>query len=641
MEQITTRKEVNKFFEFPELQRAIQALSSVCDGAVNLDGRGYNGRDAQFMNGLAMQARLSLKQATIAHRVLGIYKKQLLQHGIEYDKIPMPVEPSEQHQEAPVKKRETMKEAHKAGQFITIRFTAEHKDEFYDILDKVKSMDGRRFDSTTKQWSVPLSRTAVEQLIEWGFKLNEALHSFRLDKAPAKEPARVKMAGLYPFQEQGVEWIIKKDGRCLIGDEMGLGKTIQALAYLKLNPELRPAVVVCPASLKINWYRETHRWTPNDKPYVVYGRNNITAYKHASIIIINYDILGDHLEAIQALKPRVVIYDEVHYIKTPEAKRTKASKKLGKEVDKVIALSGTPITNKPIEFFSILNILRPDVFQSRFKFAMKYCDAKHNGFGWDFGGASNIEELHRIVTETVMIRRLKSNVLRELPQKQRSVIPVTIANRTDYDSAEEDLIAWIMDNEGKEAAVRAGRAEVLTRFEKLKQIAVRGKMAMVTDWIDSFLESEQKLVVFATHHETIDTLMAKYKTLAVKVDGRDSGDARQRSVDSFQNDPGTRLFIGNIKAAGVGLTLTAASNVAFVELDWVPGNHDQAEDRVHRIGQAADSINAWYLIAEQTIEEELVDILDRKRQVLDAVLDGRETDEGSILRELLKKYGAN
>lgn len=642
----------NKYRAFPELQQAIRALSNVCDGAVKHDDHGYNGRDARYMNDLAAKPLLSYKQASIAYKVLRIYRKQLARYGIQYDAIPVPQEdspmdpsdqqPQESHSpdKQPAERKhqvERIKSATKQGHnMIRVKFMSE-RNEFYDLLTKIKSLPGRRFDPTTKTWMIPISTTAIRQLVEWGFDVDQELVDIGKSKQHEKKPAQVQIPGLYPFQEQGVKFIIEKQGRCLIGDEMGLGKTVQALAYLKLHPEVRPALIICPASLKINWQREAKKWT-GETPFIIYGRNNAAAYKNKKVIIINYDILHDHLEALAELKPQVVIMDEVHYIKTPDTKRTKAAKVIGKAADRVIALSGTPITNRPIEFFSILNILNPDVFSGRFRFAMRYCGAHHNGFGWNFNGSSNIEELHQLLTDTVMLRRLKCNVLQDLPQKQRSVIPMLLDNREQYNQAEADLMAWIEENEGKEAADRASRAEVLTRFEKLKQLTVRGKMSMVYDWVDDFLESGQKLVLFATHHETIDALTARYKDVCVKVDGRDSAESRQKAVDSFQNNADVKLFVGNIKAAGVGLTLTAASNVAFVELDWVPGNHDQAEDRVHRIGQTADSINAWYLIADSTIEDDIMDILDSKRKVLDAVLDGEETDEGSLLRGLLNKY---
>ncbi len=236
-----------------------------------------------------------------------------------------------------------------------------------------------------------------------------------------------------------------------------------------------------------------------------------------------------------------------------------------------------------------------------------------------------------------MIRRKKADVLTELPDKIRSFVPLEITNRNEYDYVEANFIDWLKDNISDSKAERAKRAEELVKVETLKQLAVKGKIKQVVEWIKDFLDSDGKLVVFAIHKETISALMEEFKNVAVKLDGSIPQNKRTEIAEQFQSDPNIRLFVGNIQAAGVAITLTAASSVAFVELPWTPGELSQAEDRCHRIGQK-NAVNIYYLIAENTIEETIAKLLDTKRQVLDRVLDGTETDEQNLFSELLKKY---
>ena len=238
-----------------------------------------------------------------------------------------------------------------------------------------------------------------------------------------------------------------------------------------------------------------------------------------------------------------------------------------------------------------------------------------------------------------MIRRKKEDVLKDLPAKIRSVVPLELAKKTaqEYQRASADIISWIKENEGAEKAEKASQAKVLAAINKLKQLSTQGKIDACIEWIKNFLEIDGKLVVFAENHWVIDQLTAEFENIAVKLDGRDSQLAREKVVEKFQNDEKIRLFVGNFQAAGVGITLTAASSTCFIQLPWSPGIASQAEDRVHRIGQEADSVNAYYLIAEGTIEEQIARLLDHKARVLDAVLDGQEPDSTSLLTDLLNE----
>ncbi len=441
---------------------------------------------------------------------------------------------------------------------------------------------------------------------------------------------------LYKFQLEDVLWLEQKDGRALNASEMGLGKTAQALAWLQLHPEKRPAVVVVPASLKLNWAKEARMWLQNPGVQVLHGSKPNTPIT-GDIIIINYDILNGWFGALQKIKARVLIADEVHFIKNSKAQRTKAVLALGKGVPHIIGLSGTPIVNRPVEAINAIKLVDTTVIGSPWKFKQRYCGAYHNGWGWDFSGATNTEELHEKLVNTIMIRRKKADVLTDLPDKIRSFLPMELDNTREYDKAENDFVEWVRGIKGDKAAERVSNAEQLAKIEALKQLAVKGKLKQAISWIRDFIDTDGKLVVFAVHKFVIDALMKEFGDLAVKVDGSVTGQARQDAVDRFQEDDSCRLFIGNVKAAGVGLTLTAASNVAFLELPWAPGDVSQAEDRCHRIGQK-DSVSIYYLLAAGSIEEQIAKLLDKKRKILDKVLDGEETDAGSLLGELMDSY---
>lgn len=541
------------------------------------------------------------------------------------------------------------------------------------MVEKVKSIPGRKYVKQDRLWVVPKSLQNLQMLEEWGFKIHPNIKKW---KKSITESSIVKFNDipglklpLLPFQKEGVGFIESRKGRVLIGDEMGLGKTPQALAWLQLNLEARPAVIVCPASLKWNWYGEAFKFMKDPKPQVIEGRPGKDPVKlTGEIIIINYDIIADSTEKYwtgkrvldkktglykKEIKRRDIPYtgwgsylkehgintlilDECHMIKEEKSLRTIAIQKIGTKLPHVICLSGTPFLNRPVEIFSIINLVNPYIFPSFFNFAKRYCGAKKGRFGWDFKGATNKKELHDLLTSTLMMRRLKKDVLKELPEKVRSVIPLEITNRKIYERAEQDFISYLssFDND---KALRAKQAEHLVKIGHLKKIAVEGKIKACIDWIDRFLETGEKLVVFTHHNDVIQKLEKTYGKVCGKIDGSIPTKKRQEVVDNFQKPRGIQLFLGNLEAASVGLTLTAASHTCFIEFPWSPGTLVQAEDRVHRIGQKSDSVNAWYLVARGTVEEDIVNMLERKSRVLQETLDGLDGEENGIFGELLEK----
>lgn len=518
----------------------------------------------------------------------------------------------------------------------------------YDSRDRCRALTERKWEKP--YWVCPAA--IVEEVAE-AFPEAEMSSGFCGVLAKAKELAdcssqttsayTLKKFGngkeLMPFQKVGLAFAEATGGNCLIADEMGLGKSAEALAVIALHPERRPVVIVCPASLKLNWKKECEAWLETDDTIEVVQGGKVHELT-ADIVIINYDVLKKWLPELIRIKPQVLIADEAHNCKNQKSARSKAAKELAAEVPHKILLTGTPVLNRPAELWNQLQIIDPLTYSNRRFFAWhkRYTDAKQLHFGqravWDFSGASNLEDLAESL-KTIMIRRTKDEVLQELPAKRRSTVLVPIDNRKEYDKADKAFLEWIAEQKGLTAAGRVSNVEQLAKVEYLRQIAIRGKMKQSLTWIENFLESGEKLLVFATHKATIHALEREYGAMAVKIDGSVSSEKRQEAVDKFQNNSDVKLFIGNIKAAGVGITLTAASNVAFLELDWTPALLEQAEDRCHRIGQD-NAVNIYYLLAENTIDASIAAMLERKREVIDQITED-EAGQGFDLFGLVKE----
>ncbi|MFI5005030.1 MAG: DEAD/DEAH box helicase [Solirubrobacterales bacterium] len=455
----------------------------------------------------------------------------------------------------------------------------------------------------------------------------------------AATDAPLEIAGLggelKPFQRAGVSYLLSQR-RAFLADEQGLGKTIEALAALEADGAY-PAVVVCPASLKLNWLRELERWLPGRSARALVGtgaRVSAPAAAPVDVTVVNYDILAARMEELRALDPRALVLDESHYCKNAAAKRTQAVARLAAAVPRdglVLALTGTPVMNRPPELIAQLRIIgRLGDFGSGAQ------------FGRRFRGTDAHLRLHWHLRARCFVRRLKAEVLPQLPAKTRAVVPVELDNETEYRLAERDVVAWLqsqpLDLRELDAKVAAAlRAERLVRLNALKLLAARGKLHAALAWIHDFLSSGERLVVFA-HHREIQRAIRERFPAALHILGADSHAARDASLRAFQapDTAENQLIVCSIDVAGQGITLTRSSNVAFLELDWTPAKHDQAEDRCHRIGQQ-DAVNASYLLAAGTIDETIATLLERKRAVIGAVTDGREEDEGGVLDALVRE----
>jgi hypothetical protein len=437
---------------------------------------------------------------------------------------------------------------------------------------------------------------------------------------------------LKPFQRAGVSYLLAQR-RVFLSDEQGLGKTIEAIATIEADGAY-PAIVVCPASLKLNWLRELERWLPARSVQALAGGGGGAPIPEADVTVVNYEVVAPRLESLAAMGPRALVLDESHYCKNAAAKRTRAVQRLAATLPTdglILALSGTPVLNRPAELISQLRILgRLGDFGSGVQ------------FGKRFRGTDAHLRLHWHLRARCFVRRLKADVLPQLPAKTRAIVPVELDNEPEYRLAERDVIAWLqsqpLDLREVDARVAAAlRAERLVRLNALKLLAARGKLHAALAWIHDFCSSGERLVVFARHREIQAAVLARFPG-ALHILGEDTPKARDRAVSAFQEPDAGRnqMIVCSMEVAGQGLTLTRSSNVVFLELDWTPAKHDQAEDRCHRIGQQ-DAVNASYLLAAGTVDETISTLLERKRAVIGAVTDGREEDEEGVLDALVRE----
>ncbi len=434
------------------------------------------------------------------------------------------------------------------------------------------------------------------------------------------------------YQVQGVRFIEHRSGNAILGDDMGLGKTYQILAWLVLHPEIRPVVVVCPPIAKWVWREQA--WTHARLRTCVLCGQTPYPIRHP-IAILNFDILPHWEKALLRYGPKALVIDEAHRLQNRNAIRTISCRAVAHRTPHILALTGTPIRNRPIEFFPMLNLVDPKLFPSFLEYAYEFCDPKPGRRGGvDYRGATNLDRLHLLVSR-VMIRRTKREVMKDLPRKTYSVIPVDINNLAEYEQASTDFARWYRKTKGEAAGRRAASAVDFVKVQALLSLVGEGKIPVLKDWIQNWLyETNQKLVVFTRHVPVINTLCRSFPG-ACRVDGTTSTGNRSKVVRQFQDDKKRRLFFGNIQAAGEGITLTAASAVLFAELSWTPAEHVQAEDRVLRIGQKASHVDIYYMVARGTIEEKMLATLDQKRRITGHVVDGTTDLREVALKELL------
>ncbi len=455
-----------------------------------------------------------------------------------------------------------------------------------------------------------------------------------------KDRAEEIAKGLFPHQIEGIAFLLGRR-RALLADDMGLGKTRQSvLAMVEAEP-VGPYLVICPASIKRNWAREINIVLPNAEPAIV-GPAPLPPTDYQDWVIINYEILGKNLEQLLEFDWKGVVFDEAHYLKNYQSQRSKNASKLIKEISDepvVHALTGTPMTNRPRDLFPLLQILNHPLGKSFLSFAKRYCEAYQGDFGLVADGASNIEEL-TVQLHGVMLRRTKDEVL-DLPPKVRTWLDVELHpyaiqhyNRLLQDflhkfESPEELIGLPESleltseqrDEFEESIDLTDVGNAMGRVTQVRRAIAFVKCRHTIKFVENALEQGEKVIIFTSFLNTMQRFQKHFKDRAVYVSGNVPIHQRQERVDRFQNDENIRLFIANMHIAGVGINLTAARQVVFNDLDWVPANHWQAEDRAYRIGQTG-TVNVTYMIASGTVDSFVKTVLETKAALMDSIVEG-------------------
>lgn len=458
----------------------------------------------------------------------------------------------------------------------------------------------------------------------------------------------------YAYQRAGVAHIVANNGCTILADEQGLGKTPQAWWYAYRNVRGR-TLIVCYASLKENWRREALRYA-NVRAHIIEGRKPYRL-PNAPAYIINYDILGDperdgannwtrvffDPDRDNPMGLKLVIVDECQAIRNWESKRSRAVRFIAKPVPHRLLLSGTPIENRPSEFYPAIHIVRPHLFPSMKLFLDRYCGPEEKPWGREYRGATETEELHKtLVDNGVLLRRRKADVLADLPAKTIQIVPMELPKkaRAEYDHAFRDFIDWLVTVYGPGHRVEAAlRAQRMARMGYLKKLAATLKLPMVFDWTDAFRESGKKLLMFGWHREVLLPIYERYQPGSLLVHGGILPIKRQPIFDAFNDDPTRDMLVANMQAAGAGWNCTAADYAAFPEMPWMPTLIAQAIDRMHGVGRGTGlPVTAAFLVAANTIEEDLCKVLQIKQDTIDMVLDGKKFKELNVYDLLTREY---
>jgi SNF2 family DNA or RNA helicase len=483
----------------------------------------------------------------------------------------------------------------------------------------------------------------------WGrYFESEQMNAFWLPKAAIVQPEKKlnRVIDYTPYnsrppldhQKIAIEKLLAND-KFILADDMGLGKTTSAV-IASLESGAKKVLIVCPASLKINWEREIKNYTDR-RVLIIEGRKWGSTF---DFYIINYDIIknyhttdksedSDDYKLLVNAGFDLAIVDEAHYISNNTANRTRLLNDVLEQIPKVWLLTGTPMTSRPINYFNLLKIVDSPLTLNWQSYVRRYCKGFQFSVGnrkvWNTSGASNLDEL-RERTKNVVLRRMKTDIL-DLPEKIITPIFVELTSKM-YDEELEEFTRISKENKENETI-----SVTLNRLMKVRQLISYEKISYTCELIDRCIDQGKKVIVFTNFTMTLDMLHEKYKKNSVVVDGRMSKDRRQESVDRFQKEDKIKIFIGNIKAAGVGLTLTAAEVVIMNDLSFVPADHSQAEDRAYRYGQTK-GVLVYYPIFDNTVERIIYNILQKKKNNIDQVMgDGEYSQSFSsdLIKELL------
>jgi SWI/SNF-related matrix-associated actin-dependent regulator 1 of chromatin subfamily A len=455
--------------------------------------------------------------------------------------------------------------------------------------------------------------------------------------------------GLFPHQVEGVAFLLGRR-RAILADDMGLGKTRQAIVSLRHLAPAGPYLVVCPASVKRNWAREIEQVASGASILVIEGSAPVAVNR--PWVIVNYDVLGRHRDALDRVAWAALVFDEAHYLKNHTSARSKLAREMTARASADAAhplvvqlLTGTPLTSRPRDLFVLLQLVGHPLGRSFLAFAKRYCAAEKGEFGWKTGGASNIDEL-TVQLHGVMLRRSKDDVV-ALPPKLRTWLPVAVPAGTGARAIKKVLALLTGKSDDSVGAVAKEddprkRGRLLAFITEARQALAIAKTPATLDFVRGATEQGEKVIVFSCFDDPIQQLAKELGTAAIVLTGKTPGAKRQEVVDRFQHDEDIRVLLANIIAGGTGLNLTAATQVVFNDLDWVPTNHWQAEDRAYRIGQTR-TVNVTYFVAENTIDDFVHAVLETKAAIVNAIVEGEAIAGGlggDVLDELQRALHA-
>ena len=531
------------------------------------------------------------------------------------------------------------------------------------LIDLVKRIPTRRWDQSEKVWIVSKeglyppgcdARWYVEAFAQWAVQRNYCSHVARRSETrdvvyeipPMREFVgdHYMLLNPYSYQLEGVRYALDNK-RCIFGDQPGLGKTLQAIcSVVKAHREAMvygetfPVLVICPAALKVNWKREFKKFA-GIEACIIDDSNRASWEKFwelkrpdgealCPVFITNYESLKKFFvikvkntsrftlasiefdERVRLFKS--VIIDESHKCKSSKTQQAKFVEGICKGKKWIFALTGTPVVNNNTDLIQQLRILgRLDDFGGYKQFVSRFCDGPKQ--------SSNMKELHYRLWCCCFFRREKAKVLTQLPDKMRQYITCEITNRKEYQDAENNFLKYLRQykHADDDKIARAMRGEVMVRMGILKEIAARGKVKAVSEFIHDVIDGGEKLIMFAYLKEVVMALKEEFPD-AVTVTGSDNITPKQNAVDRFQNDPECKLIILNYKSGGTGLTLTASSRVGFIEFPWTYSDCEQAEDRAHRNGQK-NAVNCYYFLGDKTIDEYMYKVIQTKKDIANEV----------------------
>jgi SWI/SNF-related matrix-associated actin-dependent regulator 1 of chromatin subfamily A len=500
------------------------------------------------------------------------------------------------------------------------------------MVSKIKAIPSARFDGEKKCWWLPRRVGYAKFLTSFGRQYKFAIDPDVFDLAHQKEiKLDLDRSLLYNYQWTAVDFIHTNEGTCLIADDFGIGKTIEALWYAK-EADIKQVLVVTPASVVYKWQREVQTWTGWDAEVVSGYKSKIL---NARVLIMSYNVMTYRIKHDKDFQEKcfgLVIFDESHYLKNKDVDRTLAAHRI--IADRRLFLSGTPILNRPIELFTTLNMINPSEWMNYWSFAAKYCNmqnkvvyrgGRQHTFK-DVSGCSNIDDLRKRL-EPIMLRRLKRDVAKELPELIRVEVPVQMSNKAEYNKAKSAFLTWIAEN-GKDIT-----PNTLSKLNVLRQLIGYGKVDAAVELAQEALDSDphRKVVVYAHHRDVVEKIrvaLADYGCGTIV--GDNSSSEREHTVSAFQNKQLPRVLVIS-SAGGEGIDLFAADVIIFAEREWNGGKEEQGEGRLHRNGQK-NQVAAYYLVAIGTMDEVMAHLIEEKREIFKTLIGSAD-----ITKEVLER----